>query len=60
MVTQKDIAAQLQMSDTSTHRDLTSPGWQAKEHIKKYIDEKLSFEYPKTLPELQDIIKSIR
>ena len=49
MVTQKEIAAQLQVSDTTTYRDITLLGQQAKEHIKKYIYEKLPFEYQKTL-----------
>jgi hypothetical protein len=60
MVTQKEIAAQLQISDTTTYRDMTLLGQQAKEHIKKYIYEKLPFEYQKTLAGLQGIIKSIR
>ncbi len=57
--TEREIAAKLKISDTTIHRDLTILKQQAKEQIRSYIQDKVPFEYHKTLEGLQDIIKSM-
>ena len=56
---EREIANQLQISDTTIHRDLAVLKQQAKEHIRKYIDERVPFEYQKTLAGLEGIIKNM-
>ena len=56
---EREIAKQLQISYTTIHRDLTVLKQQAKEQIRKYIDEQVPLEYHKTLVGLQNIIKSM-
>ena len=54
---EREIADQLQISDTTIHRDLTELKHQAKEHIHKYITDQVPWEYKKTLAGLEAIIK---
>jgi orotate phosphoribosyltransferase-like protein len=54
---EREIADQLKISDTTIHRDLTLLKAQAKEQIRQYIDEKVPFEY--TLANLEGIIKGM-
>lgn len=57
---EREIATQLKLtSDTTVHRDLVFLKQQAKEHIRKYIDERVPFEYQKTLAGLEGIIRSM-
>ncbi|MGI0043495.1 MAG: ECF-type sigma factor, partial [Nitrososphaeraceae archaeon] len=56
---EREIANQMQISDTTIHRDLILLREQAKEHIHKYIDERVPFEYQKTLAGLEGIIKNM-
>jgi orotate phosphoribosyltransferase-like protein len=56
---EREIADQLKISDTTIHRDLTLLKAQAKEQIRQYIDEKVPFEYKKTLANLEGIIKGM-
>jgi hypothetical protein len=55
--TEREIASQLQISDTTIHRDLTLLKREAKEHIHKYITDQVPWEYRKTVAGLQAIIK---
>jgi hypothetical protein len=56
---EREIAARLQLSQPTVHRDLTVLKQQAKELIHHYIDEQVPLEYQKTLAGLQGIIKSM-
>lgn len=56
---EREIASHLQLSDTTIHRDLVLLREQAKGHIRKYIDERVPFEYQKTLAGLEGIIKNM-
>ena len=55
--TEREIAAEMQLSKTTIHSDLVVLKRRAKEDIRKYIDEQVPFEYKKTLTGLNDIIK---
>ena len=57
--TEREIASQLLISPATIHRDLVLLKEQAKERIHKYIDERLPFEYQKTIAGLQGIIRSM-
>ena len=57
--TEREIAAQLQISQPTIHRDLVILKQQAKEHIRKYIDERVPFEFHKTLAGLEGIIRNM-
>jgi hypothetical protein len=54
---QKEIAQVLQVSNGTVNRDLTILRQQAKENIKRYIDERLPEEYEKCLVGLNAITK---
>lgn len=54
---EREIATQLKISDTTIHRDLTELKHQAREHIHKYITNQVPWEYKKTLAGLEGIIK---
>jgi hypothetical protein len=56
---EREIASRLQISDTTIYRDLVLLREQTKEHIRKYIDERVPFEYQKTLAGLEGIIKNM-
>jgi DNA-binding transcriptional regulator LsrR (DeoR family) len=56
---EREVAAHLQLSQPTVHRDLTLLKQQAKEHINKYITEQVPFEYKKTLAGLEGIIKKM-
>ena len=56
---EREIASQLKISDTTIHRDLTLLKQQSKDNIRKYIDEQLPFEYKKTLTNLEAIIHNM-
>ena len=57
--TGREIASQLHISQPTIHRDLVTLRQQAKEHIRKYIDQRVPFEYQKTLAGLEGIIKNM-
>jgi len=57
--TEREIATRLKISDTTIHRDLTLLKQQAKEQIRSYIQDKVPFEYHKTLEGLSSITKSM-
>src|SRR5438094_3376601 len=54
---QREIASMLQISLGSVNRDLSYLKNQAKENIRKYIDERLPEEYEKCLVGLNSIVK---
>ena len=54
---QPEIARMLQVSIGTVNRDLSILRHQAKENIKKYIDERLPEEYEKSLVGLNAILK---
>lgn len=56
---EREIAAHLQLSKSTVHRDLTLLKKQAKEHIHEYITDQVPFEYKKTLAGLEGIIKNM-
>ena len=56
---EREIADQLQISDTTIHRDLTILKREAKEHIHKYITDQVPWEYKKTVAGLEAIIKNM-
>jgi orotate phosphoribosyltransferase-like protein len=55
----REIAKLLKISHPTVSRDMTWLRHQAKEQIRKYIDEQVPLEYHKTLTGLQNIIKSM-
>ncbi len=56
-LTQADIARTLQVNESRISRDLSSLDAQAKNNIRKYIDERLPAEYEKCLIGLTSILK---
>jgi orotate phosphoribosyltransferase-like protein len=56
---EREIAKQLQISDTTIHRDLTLLKQQARKQIKDYITHQVPFEYKKTLAGLEDILRNM-
>jgi DNA-binding NarL/FixJ family response regulator len=54
--TEREIATKLQLSNTTVHRDLTHLKQEARDDIRKYIDEQVPFEYKKILAGLDGII----
>ncbi len=54
---QRDIAQVLQISNGTVNRDLSVLRQQAKDNIKKYIDERLPEEYEKCPVELNAITR---
>jgi predicted transcriptional regulator len=54
---QSEISRMLQISQPTINRDITYLRQQAKENIKKYIDERLPEEYEKCLVGLNAITK---
>ncbi|MGH9985284.1 MAG: LuxR C-terminal-related transcriptional regulator [Nitrososphaeraceae archaeon] len=56
---EREIAAQLQISQPTIHRDLALLKQQAKQQINEYITHQVPFEYKKTLAGLEGIIKSM-
>ena len=54
---EREIAAQLKISQPTIHRDITLLKRQAKEQISEYIIHQVPFEYKKTLAGLEGIIK---
>jgi IS30 family transposase len=55
----REIARLLEISHPTVSRDMQWLRNQAKEQIRKYIDEQVPLEYHKTLTGLQNIIKSM-
>ncbi len=55
----REIARILEISHPTVSRDIQRLRHQAKEQIRKYIDEQVPLEYHKTLTGLQNIIKSM-
>lgn len=55
----REIARLLEISHPTVSRDMTWLRHQAKEQIRKYIDEQVPLEYHKTLTGLQNIIRSM-
>jgi IS30 family transposase len=55
----REIAKLLKISHPTVSRDMQWLRHQAKEQIRKYIDEQVPLEYHKTLTGLQNIIKSM-
>jgi DNA-binding CsgD family transcriptional regulator len=55
----REIARLLEISHPTVSRDMQWLRYQAKEQIRKYIDEQVPLEYHKTLTGLQNIIKSM-
>ena len=55
--TEREIAAQLKISQPTIHRDLVILRQQAKQQINEYITHQVPFEYKKTLAGLESIIK---
>ena len=55
----REIARILEISHPTVSRDIQRLRHQAKEQIRKYIDDQVPFEYHKTLTGLQNIIKSM-
>ena len=55
----REIARILEISHPTVSRDMQWLRHQAKEQIRKYIDEQVPLEYHKTLTGLQNIIKSM-
>lgn len=55
----REIESILKIPHATIHRDLTLLKQQAKEHIRKYIDERVPFEYQKTLAGIEGIIKNM-
>jgi IS30 family transposase len=55
----REIARLLEISHPTVSRDMQWLRQQAKEQIRKYIDEQVPLEYHKTLTGLQNIIKSM-
>jgi IS30 family transposase len=55
----REIARILEISHPTVNRDIQRLRHQAKEQIRKYIDDQVPFEYHKTLTGLQNIIKSM-
>ena len=56
-LSEREIAAKMQLGKTTIHKDLVFLKRQAKEDIRKYIDEQVPFEYKKTLEGINGIIK---
>jgi transposase len=56
---QREIAEILQVSNGTVNRDLSLLRQQAKENIKKYIDERLPEEYEKCLVGLNAITREV-
>jgi IS30 family transposase len=54
---EREIAAQLHLSQPTIHRDIATLRQQAKNDIHKYITDQVPFEYKKTLAGLEGIIK---
>ena len=54
---QSEIASILQVSESTISRDLDYLGEQAKNNIKRYIDDKLPFEFEKCLTALNSVHK---
>ena len=52
----REIARILEISHPTVSRDIQRLRHQAKEQIRKYIDDQVPFEYNKTLTGLQNII----
>ena len=55
----REIARVLEISHPTVSRDISYLRKQAKEQIRKYIDQQVPLEYHKTLTGLQNIIKSM-
>lgn len=55
----REIESTLKIPHATIHRDLVLLREQSKEHIRKYIDERVPFEYRKTLAGLEGIIKNM-
>ena len=55
----REIARLLEISHPTVSRDLQWLRQQAKEQIRKYIDEKVPFEYHKTLAGLEGILRNM-
>lgn len=55
----REIAGILKISSPTVSRDMQLLRRQAKEHIRKYIDERVPFEFHKTLAGLEGIIKNM-
>jgi hypothetical protein len=55
----REIARLLEIKYPTVSRDMQWLRYQAKEQIRKYIDEQVPLEYHKTLTGLQNIIKSM-
>ena len=55
----REIARLLEISHPTVSRDMQWLRYQAKEQIRKYIDEQVPLEYHKTLTGLQNIMKSM-
>src|SRR6266508_4736209 len=56
-LSQADIARTLQVNESTISRDISSLNMQAKDNIRKYIDERLPAEYEKCLVGLTSILK---
>jgi IS30 family transposase len=56
---EREIAAQLHISQPTIHRDLVLLKRQAREQINEYITHQVPFEYKKTLAGLEGIIKNM-
>jgi DNA-binding transcriptional regulator LsrR (DeoR family) len=54
---QADIARTLQVNESTISRDISSLNIQAKDNIRKYVDERLPGEYEKCLIGLTSILK---
>ncbi|HJT85451.1 MAG TPA: sigma factor-like helix-turn-helix DNA-binding protein [Nitrososphaeraceae archaeon] len=54
---QREIASQINISVSTVNKDLSFLREQAKENIKKYVDEKIPQEYEKVLIGLNTILK---
>jgi IS30 family transposase len=57
--TEREIASKLQKSQPTIARDIMILRKQSQEQIHRYIDERVPFEYSKTLAGLEGIIKSM-
>lgn len=58
-LSEREIGTQLQISDSTVHRDLVLLKQQAKQDVHKFITDYIPFEYKKILVGLDGIIKNM-
>jgi orotate phosphoribosyltransferase-like protein len=54
---EREIASQLKISDTTIHRDIVQLRSEARDDIRRYIKDQVPYEYKKTVASLESIIK---